>query len=127
MGKSAAYSKVFVVGRKNGRRIHREITSDPLPEEKHPLISSVVPRGRKRSNKLQRYLQSGLISRSEKTAEDLLKEGIFSVDDCLDEAELRSHFPKNGIGHNFFMGKHRFLFLLANDGVSVVAQIHKTI
>ena len=130
MGKAVSYSKVFVVGRKHKRVIHRELVSDPLPD---PTVdkSAVEPktRGHKREQKLQRYLMSGLVQRSDKSAEDLLvvkttPSLVFTAADCLDEAELRAQFPKRGIGHNFFMGKHKFVFLLAADNIAV-AQIHK--
>jgi hypothetical protein len=124
MGKSA-YSKVFVVGRKHKRVIHRELTNEPLPEST-TAIPVKQPLGKKRTNKRNKYVSSGQITNSPLSVDALLQlksPVVFAVVDTLDEADLRTHFPNKGIGHNFFMGKHQFKFLLANDSETVVAQV----
>ncbi len=128
MGRSACYSKVFVVGRKHKRVINRSLTSEPLPNPADVKEPVSTKRGKKREAKLQRYLLSSRVLPSEEAVEDLLdltsRPGlVFALPDALDEAELRAHFPNKGIGHNFFMGRHFFRFLLANDCTSVVAQV----
>jgi len=126
----AAYSKVFVTGSKRVTKTKRIIVSEPIEPSKGSTEAVEVKRGKKREARFQAAVQKGDIIKSDLSVSDLQDKKHFptlvtSFLDCLNEAELRSKFPKNGIGHNFFMGGHKLKFYVANDNTSTVAQVLK--
>jgi hypothetical protein len=129
MGK-ASFSKVFVVGKKRMNKVVRKIISEPLEAQVKPVEPTQPARGKKREARFQASLIKGDILASDLSTEQLEDKKLFpslvaSFRDCLNEGELRSRFPKNGIGHNFFMGHHKLRFYVANDKTTVVAQVLK--
>ena len=126
----AAFSKVFVVGRKRIHKVKRDIISEPITGESTVAKVAEVKRGKKREARFQAALQKGDIIMSGMSVDELKDKRKFpnlvaSFDNCMNEAELRNEFPKNGIGHNFFMGGHKFKFYVTSDQVNLVAQVHK--
>lgn len=115
----------------------REITNEPLQVNKAPkksfsAIQSIdaIVVGAKRRGLLQRLLERGRVQKSSHTSAELQQKKCFpdlvhSEVDCLDEAELRSRFPKQGTLHKFFKsGDYKFTFWLPKDSEHVVvAQI----
>jgi hypothetical protein len=86
--------------------------------------------GPKRVGLLERLLQRGRVRKSEYSFSELQTKTNFpdlvhTEVDCLDEAELRNKFPKQGVRHKFFAsGSYRFDFVLPSDSDNVVvAQI----
>jgi len=124
----AAFSKVFVVGRKRIHKVTRDIISQPFESLDAKKVVAEVKRGKKREARFQSALLKGDIIKSDLTSAELQDKKHFptlvsSFEDCLNEAELRNRFPKNGIGHNFFMGQHKLKFYVANDLTTTVAQV----
>ena len=126
----AAFSKVFVVGRKRIHKVKRDIISEPITAESTSPKDTEVKRGKKREARFQAALQKGDIITSEMSVAELKDKRHFhnlvaSFDNCMNEAELRNEFPKNGIGHNFFMGGHKLKFYVTSDQTHLVAQVLK--
>ena len=116
-------------------RIPKEITSDPFyraeKKAKNPFELPTVELGKSRTGLLKRLLERGRITKSESSFAHLQQRKFFptlvhSEVDCLDEAELRSRFPKQGVNHKFFnSGDAKFHFILPKESDQVVvAQIH---
>jgi hypothetical protein len=98
-------------------------------EPKKKLNTFEIPKVQmspKRAGLLKRLLESGRIKRSDKTFKELQLRAVFpelvhTEVDCLDEADLRSRFPKQGVNHKFFStGVFRFEFCLPTDSDNVV-------
>ena len=115
------------------RETVREITDEPLQVSKRGKESLVAIKsldsivvGGKRRGLLQRLLERGKIQKSSHTFTELQQKKFFpdlvhSEADCLDEAELRGRFPKQGTSHKFFMsGDYKFTFWLPRDSEHVV-------
>ena len=121
---------MFVVGSKRPNKTKRVIVSESIEIPKATAEVKDVKRGKKREARFQAAVQKGDIIKSDLSVSDLQDKKHFpnlvtSFLDCLNEAELRNQFPKNGIGHNFFMGGHKLKFYVANDNTSTVAQVLK--
>lgn len=114
--------------------IPRVIEDVPLPVQELKKSGDFeipnIEMGARRSGLLKRLLEKGRIQKSsysfkelqlKKTFPDLLHSEV----DCLDEAELRSRFPKQGVNHKFFSsGSYKYEFHLPCDSDKVVvAQI----
>ncbi len=126
----AAYSKLFVVGKKRINKVKRDIISQPLDCLEPKPQPEEVKRGKKREARFQAALAKGDIISSDMTVTQLRDKKNFptlvsSFENCMNEAELRNQFPKDGIGHNFFMGGHKFKYYVANDKTSIVCQVLK--
>jgi hypothetical protein len=113
------------------KRQRREITDEPLRTEP-PTRDDIVPevKSARRKRALARLLERGRIEKSEAPLSELVQKKIFpklvhTELDCLDEAELRTRFPRNGIFHEFFQSSDfRFAFLIPSDQPNtVVAQV----
>lgn len=119
---------------KSGLR-EKIITSEPIKQistEKatDPLEIPKIVVGSRRAGLLARLLERGKIRKSDQSFRDIQLKTVFpdlvhTEVDCLDEAELRSRFPKQGTNHKFFKsGNFKFQFLLPCDSENVVvAQI----
>jgi hypothetical protein len=113
----------------------RVIVDEPLPieEPKKKGDDFTIPDvklGPRRSGLLKRLLEKGRIQKSLYSFKELQLKKCFpelmhSEVDCLDEAELRSRFPKQGVNHKFFSaGSFKYEFHLPCDSENVVvAQI----
>ena len=115
------------------RESYREITDEPLQVSSGTKKSSqaIVTKdsivvGAKRIGLLKRLLERGRIQKSTFTYAQLQQKKFFqdlvhTEVDCLDEAELRGRFPKQGTNHRFFMsGDFKFSFWLPSDSEQVV-------
>ena len=96
-----------------------------------PLRIPEVQLGKSRTGLLKKLLARNRIRQSELTFSELqLKKNfptlVHTEVNCIDEAELRSRFPKQGVSHPFFKsGNATFQFWLPKDSSTVVvAQIH---
>ena len=112
----------------------RTITNDPIqregPKKADPFTLPNLTLGSRRAGLLARLLEKGRIRKSEYTFAQLQQKTHFpdlqhAEADCLDEADLRSKFPKQGVSHKFFSsGNFKYEFWLPSDSDSVVvAQI----
>ena len=111
----------------------REITDEPIaigtPSRKR-LAENVslddITVGAKRRGLLQRLVERGRIQKSTHSFSELQQKKYFpnlvhTEVDCLDEAELRGKFPKQGTNHKFFLsGDYKYSFCLPCDSDSVV-------
>lgn len=88
-------------------------------------IPSIILSSR-RAGLLARLIERGKITKSEYSFKELQQKKDFpdlmhSEVDCLDEADLRSRFPKQGTNHKFFIsGSFKFEYLLPCDSEKVV-------
>lgn len=88
-------------------------------------IPSIILSSR-RAGLLARLIERGKIAKSEYSFKELQQKKHFpdlmhSEVDCLDEADLRSRFPKQGTNHKFFIsGSFKFEYLLPSDSEKVV-------
>ena len=105
---------------------------DPKKKRNNTFDIPVIEMSARRSGLLQRLLEKGRIKKSELSFKDLQLKNSFpnlvhTEVDCLDEADLRSRFPKQGVNHQFFStGTYRLEFWLPSDSDKVVvAQIHR--
>lgn len=115
--------------------VKRVIQDIPMQREEPKKIvnPSVIPdieMGPKRAGLLKRLVERGKIKQSSLTFGELqLKASVPDLEhtevNCMDEAELRSRFPKQGVNHKFFStGVFKFEFLLpSNSDKVVVAQV----
>lgn len=142
MGRPKACSKhLFSVPRISSTIVKRSlkprvIEEGFIPQEapKKNLNSFEIPEiqmSSRRAGLLRRLIERGRIKKSEYSFKDLQLRKCFpdlehTEVDCLDEADLRARFPKQGVNHKFFAtGTYRFEFLLPCDSDKVVvAQIH---
>ena len=114
----------------NRANVPKEISNTPMVREakpvRNPLELPIVTLGKSRKGLLERLLARGRIVRSDSTFAELQQKKFFptlvhSESDCMDEAELRSRFPKQGVNHKFFIsGDAKFCFLLPRDSETVV-------
>lgn len=94
--------------------------------KKDAFVIPEVKLGRGRDHLLKKLLERGRVRKSEFSFKDLQLKKCFPklvhVEvDCMDEAELRSRFPKQGINHAFFRsGDYKFEFLLPSESDTVV-------
>lgn len=114
----------------------RFYTDERIQQEQPKVIREIatvpeVNMGPKRRGLLARLVERGRVKQSEHTFGDLQTKKHFpdlvhTEYDCMDEAELRSKFPKQGVSHKFFSsGSYRFDFVLPCDSDHVVvAQVH---
>jgi hypothetical protein len=105
----------------------------PQPEPKVVVDVTEVPTikmGAKRTGLLKHLLERGRVKKSELSFGDLQVKThnsnlLHTEVDCMDEAELRARFPKQGVNHKFFSGgdyKYEF-WLPSNSDQVVVAQV----
>jgi hypothetical protein len=98
-----------------------------------PFRLPILRMSPKRAGLLRRLIERGRVHKSDHSFKDLQLKKCFPdlvhVEvDCMDEAELRSRFPKQGVNHKFFSsGDFKFEFHLSNESDNVVvAQVLRT-
>ena len=114
------------------RTIHDGQIQQPEIKKRGEFEIPEVTLGPRRTSLLARLLQSGRVRKSEYSFKELQQKTHFpdlvhTEVDCIDEADLRSKFPKQGVNHKFFAsGSFKFEYWLPSDSDKVVvAQIHR--
>jgi len=113
------------------RIIEEGFIQQEQPKKKNTFEIPDIKMSPRRAGLLQRLLERGRIKKSEFSFKDLQLKSNFpdlvhTEVDCLDEGDLRSKFPKQGVNHKFFStGTYQIEYLLPCDSDKVVvAQIH---
>lgn len=114
------------------RTVYPGEIQQPKPQAGGQFDLPDINLGPRRTGVLARLQERGRIRKSEFSFKELQQKTNFpdlahTEVDCMDEADLRSKFPKQGVNHKFFSsGSFRFEFWLPSDSDKVVvAQIHK--
>ena len=108
----------------------RLLTNEGIPQPMNKTVDAfVIPDiklSQARKGLLARLIERGKVQRSQYSFKDLQQKAAFPdlvhcEVDCLDEADLRSRFPKQGTNHKFFMsGSFKFAYWLPSDSEKVV-------
>ena len=104
----------------------RFLAVDEPKSNTDPFQLPVVKMSPRRAGLLKRLIERGRVHKSDYSFKDLqLKKCFPALEhvevDCIDEAELRSRFPKQGVNHKFFSsGDFKFEFHLSNESDNVV-------